>query len=407
MKPTESPLRIGILSTCLFEFGSGAERVATTIAERLSNRHEIFLLGYRDDHAIITDAQGRPLGSRSLPRRSRLSGRFGNRATKSLWHLQDNYRATTANELASIARAFRLDVISSHTISGASSALWGALLGVNVPTVHTLHDYYLTCVRGSYFKHGNSCNRSCVSCLPRQMTSRVTARTCSQFVSPSRDCAVEHEKVLGLPPGSVAIIRNAASGTVSSQPKAEHPVTVLFVGKLEPHKGVLVLLQALRLQAGLPINVAFAGDGSLLSFLHNEAESEPRLRVFGRLDHDGLSQLYRRSSVLAVPSLWPENAPMVAYEALAAGLPVAVSPVGGLPELAEESGACLIAEGHTAADWAKMLRRVASLDGYAIRRLSDLAVDFSSRHDATAMVGAYDKAFRRVVESHRGSSVAS
>ena len=55
----------------------------------------------------------------------------------------------------------------------------------------------------------------------------------------------------------------------------------------------------------------------------------------GRLPKDRLLDLLRRSAVAVVPSTWYENQPMAVLEAMAIGLPVIGSDIGGLPELIE------------------------------------------------------------------------
>jgi len=106
----------------------------------------------------------------------------------------------------------------------------------------------------------------------------------------------------------------------------------LYVGVLEPHKGVPALLEA----AGRPgrFRVKVVGQGSLLAqALDARARSGARVDVEGWVKQDRLSDLYRRARAIVVPSIWHENAPLVAIEALAWGTPLLVSRRGGLEEL--------------------------------------------------------------------------
>src|SRR5262249_35394810 len=47
-------------------------------------------------------------------------------------------------------------------------------------------------------------------------------------------------------------------------------------------------------------------------------------------------RFYATSTACVIPSIWSENSPLVAYECLAAGLPMVASRIGGIPELVEE-----------------------------------------------------------------------
>jgi glycosyltransferase involved in cell wall biosynthesis len=57
------------------------------------------------------------------------------------------------------------------------------------------------------------------------------------------------------------------------------------------------------------------------------------LRAF----HNGQgAEVYSRFDVVVVPSLWPENSPLVIHEAFMAGVPVVAARIGGIPELVSD-----------------------------------------------------------------------
>ena len=74
--------------------------------------------------------------------------------------------------------------------------------------------------------------------------------------------------------------------------------------------------------------------------LIRELKIEIKVKYVGLLDQEKLYQVYLMSDLLIVPSIWPDNAPNVICEALACGLPVIATNVGGLSELIhnEENG---------------------------------------------------------------------
>jgi glycosyltransferase involved in cell wall biosynthesis len=107
---------------------------------------------------------------------------------------------------------------------------------------------------------------------------------------------------------------------------------VLFAGRLAPNKGLQTLLAAVR---DIDVNVDVVGAG----WWRPKAERlTDKLRVGDRVTFHGwqpphaIGQFYRHSTVVAVPSLWPEPFGMVGPEALAHGRPVVASDTGGIPE---------------------------------------------------------------------------
>jgi glycosyltransferase involved in cell wall biosynthesis len=106
----------------------------------------------------------------------------------------------------------------------------------------------------------------------------------------------------------------------------------LVVSRLAPEKGIDVAIDACR-RLELPLLVA--GEGPEREALHAHA-SGGEVRLLGRVDDARLAALRAEAAVAVVPSRSAETFGLAAAEAMAAGLPVAASRVGALPELLEE-----------------------------------------------------------------------
>ena len=63
-----------------------------------------------------------------------------------------------------------------------------------------------------------------------------------------------------------------------------------------------------------------------------------RVRWCGKLPHTEVIGRITRADVLVLPSVWPENQPLVMLEALAAGAWPLTPDLGGMREIVEESG---------------------------------------------------------------------
>ncbi len=108
---------------------------------------------------------------------------------------------------------------------------------------------------------------------------------------------------------------------------------ILAVGRLEPHKGHDLLLDAAREWRGLEPqpSVVVAGDGSRRPALQRRIEREGLpVRLLGR--RDDVPQLLAVADLVVLPSRF-ESYPLIVHEALRAGVPLVATAVGAVPEL--------------------------------------------------------------------------
>ena len=116
--------------------------------------------------------------------------------------------------------------------------------------------------------------------------------------------------------------------------------TLLFVGRIDPIKGVNIMLEAVsklsetyNIQAvivGAENHIANgAGDNGHLKNLVQEIGVADKVTLAGAVDHKDIPYYYNAADICVVPSYY-ESFGMVAVEALASGTPVVASRVGGL-----------------------------------------------------------------------------
>jgi glycosyltransferase involved in cell wall biosynthesis len=176
---------------------------------------------------------------------------------------------------------------------------------------------------------------------PAQIAARLDAarEAFAQFdhiVSPSLSLAREFE-ALDFPTRRLVVSDYGfvPLGDVLRTPTTA-PLRVGFVGTLVWHKGVHVLVDAVRRIPPGRVEVLVFGDPGTFPDYTAELERAARgwpVRFMGRFDHDKPAAVYAQFDVLAVPSIWLENSPLVIHEAFMARLPVVGARIGGIADL--------------------------------------------------------------------------
>lgn len=243
-----------------------------------------------------------------------------------------------------IVKKVRPDVVHHHNIS---------LLGYDILnkqddyiSLYTVHDYWIICPTNNLLKNREEVCRkkSCFSCAiksrrPPQIwrsfrSFRAAIKCIDLMITPSdyvrRRLAQEIDvKSVTLP------------NFVPYPPKNTSPVGpanyFLFVGMLEIHKGILNLLELFEaLRNKINTKLLIVGEGSLKNYVKEFIERKSLgslIFYLGFVDHKKLYSLYRGALAVIMPSIAPENAPLVALEALSVGTPVIASNTGGSPEI--------------------------------------------------------------------------
>jgi L-malate glycosyltransferase len=215
---------------------------------------------------------------------------------------------------------------------------------------------------------------------------RALARGVDRYLAVSREIAAELTDGLGWPAEKVEVVYNAVDterAAVDAPPglreqlggSATRPL-VLTPARLNPQKGHRVLLEAVT---EVPDALfLLAGDGHERAPLEAEAERlgvADRVRFLGR--REDVPQLLAACDVFALPSLY-EGSSLAVLEAMAAGIPIVSSAIGGTEELIEDGRSGLLVPPGDAKALAAALRHV--LSDEALRK--DLADRARERVDA-------------------------
>lgn len=189
-----------------------------------------------------------------------------------------------------------------------------------------------------------------------------------------------------------------------SKTRSSGPHRLIFVGNLEPteHKGFPTLLEALSLlrerRADWTLDVV--GDGP--SRPHHE-KSVAASALAGAIAFHGsrpkpeIAEMMRNSDLFVMPSRF-ENQPCVIIEALASGLPVVSTTVGGIPEMVSSADGVLVPP-EDAKALAEALDQVLSNPGSYDGR--DIAARAAARYGLAAVGSQLGEVYTAAVATRR------
>ncbi len=128
--------------------------------------------------------------------------------------------------------------------------------------------------------------------------------------------------------------------------QSHSPRTIVLPARLSAEKGHVVLLDALvgLVADGFDLVVDCIGDGEQRAQLQREIDKRnmgDRFRLLGEMPHEQVLAHLRNADIFCLPS-FAEGVPVSIMEAMACGVPVVTTTVGGIPEIAENGAAALL-----------------------------------------------------------------
>src|ERR671924_254661 len=216
----------------------GAERYVCEIAQGLERR------GHEANVLSSFPVQHDPLDGRTVvlhatdwrdDNRRRLANHLGDVVANPGRRLQEAVAAT------------RPDVVHTNNLSGISTAIWEVCRRLDVPVVHTIHDYYLLCPRVTFQRRdGTPCCSHPTFCRIRAGRLARWTEAVGDVVAVSDYLRRRHEGLF--PDARFHLLRipiTPLDGAPLAPPRVP-PQTIGYLGALDRVKGIEVLLAAAR-----------------------------------------------------------------------------------------------------------------------------------------------------------------
>ena len=263
-------------------------------------------------------------------------------------------------EFEMFLRSVRPDVIHfNHTEHLSTNFVSIAKRCTSAPVFYTLHEFLPICAnRGLLVTNKDElCNgfevskcAECVSISPelirrREKMYRENFATVDLFIAPSMQLKQKYVE-WGLPPERILYSRNGIrSGIANRHAVSKRPFRFGFIGQIMPHKGILTLLEACKILKGkIDHNFELQLHGifhelqpSFKKDVLNRIEKLGKTAIYkGPYDNAQVGEILSEIDVLIVPSEWWENSPVTIQEAMANGVPVITTNLGGMKELVRD-----------------------------------------------------------------------
>ena len=177
------------------------------------------------------------------------------------------------------------------------------------------------------------------------------------------------------PAGNYHVVRNGVdSNKYQVDARVLHnPVKVLFLGELGERKGVYDLVRAAQILNGSGFAFVLAGNGDVdgVRTMVRELELDETVSTPGWIGPEEKQRLLREADVYVLPS-YNEGLPISILEAMAAGLPVVSTPVGGIPEAVIEGRNGFLVSPGDASSLADCIHKATS-DGKSWKEMSEIS----------------------------------
>lgn len=259
---------------------------------------------------------------------------------KSLWYLFDIYNHHARKMVGDILEFENPELVHTHNLMGLSVAVWDAVKDAGLPLVHTLHDYHLLC-RNSMLLHGKEarlCDGKDLDCrLYRPVMRQLVGNKPDMVLAPSEFTLNQHVQSGFFPESNHEVLRlwsDPPDAALLPGLEKDKGFRVLYMGAISRHKGVRYLVEAFRKLSDPKATLHIVGSGDQeLAICRSIAQGDDRISFQGFVTGAEKEQVFARASVVVLPSIWYDNAPVVISESLVRGIPVVASRIGGIPEL--------------------------------------------------------------------------
>jgi len=273
------------------------------------------------------------------------------------------YSFKSKKAMEAVLSARRPDIVHVQNLYPfLSPSILAACRERGVPTVMRCPNYRLFCPSGLHLSHGEICERClggkeywCVlrNCerdffkslgyALRNYTARVSGNivdNVSVFIVLSE---FQRQRFIqgGIKPDRIEVLPLITAPPANAASSENLGDLITYVGRASPEKGIEDFVAA----AGTLPDLSFAVAGALERMPQLVHTSPKNIKWLGFLNEKDLTDVYRRSRIIVMPSRCYESFSNAVADAMIMGIPVIASRRGGLPEVVDDGSTGLLFEG--------------------------------------------------------------
>lgn len=330
------------------------------------------------------------------------NGTFPPQSLIQRWQLTRDNHATLLRHLDEM----KPDVVAWWSMGGLSLTMIETVRRLDIPAVAFVHDEWLDYGRWAdgWLQTFAGRRRSRVGPLAEVLTglpTRVSFTDAAEFVFVS-DFTRQQAHDCGLRLERTAVAHSGVhSDFLDPAPAHDWDWRILYVGRLDPRKGIETALRAHVLLPG-HARLAIAGgwdnsEDRRLAQLADELGIGDRVDFLGQCSRDQILEQYAQADAVVFPVEWDEPWGLVPLEAMGRGRPVVATGRGGSGEYLTHEGNCLLFKAGDVEGLAAALKRLAR-DPNLRDRLRSHGLQSAASHTERAFNAAVEEAATRAAQ---------
>lgn len=324
-----------------------------------------------------------------------------------------------AKEFGKILDEEKPDLVHLHAFTrGVSLRIVRESKSRGIPVIFTYHTPTVSCPRGTLLQWGKTvCNgqieiKKCTACVLQSLGFPQAVAQITAHLPPAISKAIAHANLQGgiwtalqmkeliecrsqafsaltqevdhliavcnwvkdileinqVPAAKMTVIRQGLcqesrpSPVVAPIKDAGGPLRLVFFGRLDPTKGIDVIVNAMATVPTLNVRLDIYGvsqSGTMTNYeksLKAQILSDSRISLKSPVPAAQVVETMKQYDLLVVPSQWLETGPMVVLEAFAAKIPIIGSNLGGIAELVRDNVDGGLVEASCVASWARVIQ---------------------------------------------------